>query len=230
MRVLYNNHVFDETVTASTENANFPLTNITESKVLSDVFKMTATSGTVTISGTDLAANCAAVIGHNAGTVTINGESITVTGETVDVLYFDTETADEWVFSFSGSANIEVAGLWIGEYWQLPIVNPGQTLSLRDDSTVVTTNGGQIYVYDRPGLKLIEYQVQLPFITTAERDEVIDYFETAGKQQAIVDVWEDSHTVQAPFYGYQTVNPITCSRTGDQFRPWSSALIFRETK
>lgn len=228
MRVMYDNHVFDETVAASTEDANFPLTNITTSRVLSDVFKMTATSGTITVTGSSLRADYACIIGCNATSASVNGEAFACTGG-VDLIYFTSSTTTTWTFTFSGSANIEIAGLWIGEYTQMPIMNPGQTIVLSDADRIDTSLSGQVYIYELAELRLKEYLVQFPYMTTEQKEELEAYWLSWAHRQVIVDVWEESN-IQDPFYAYQTLTPIQISRTGSHNQPWSSNLIFRETK
>lgn len=229
MRIMYDNHVFDETVTPSTEDTNFPIENITESKVLSDVFKMTATSGTIIISGTSLTADYACIIGCNATSADIDGESFACSGG-VDLIYFTSDTKNTWTFTFSGSANIEIAGLWLGSYTQMPAMVAGQTLALRDDDSIDESDSGQIYIYERPQKRLKEYQVQFPYCTTTQKESIEDMWENWGHNQIIFDVWPSSNDIQIPVYGYETSNPIQVSRSDDRFKPWAINLTFRETR
>lgn len=229
MRIGYDNHVFDETVAASTENASFPLTNITESRLLSDVFKMTATSGTVTITGTSLVADYAVIIGCNATSANVNGESFACTSG-VDLIYFTSDTQNTWTFTFSGSANIEIAGLWLGQYTQMPPMIATQTKNLRDGDILDESDSSQLYIFEKPEKRVREYQVQFPFMTTAQQELIESFWLEWCHRQLIFDMWENDHDIQAPKYTYQAQTPIQISRSNDRFKPWATALTFRETK
>ena len=227
MRFMYANEVdiSSYTLTANSENANYPVENVQEQQLSKKYWATGDTSEWVKLDGGSseaITANMAAIIGHNissgATTIKIQGHDTDVwTDPTVDQsftysagLMWKVFTSDDlryWRWLIEDASNpdtvIKIGRLFLGTYFDLS--NWAQASFTRrtvDTSVLERSATGQGYGDERITYK--EYEFEFPIITNTERVNLETMWETNKKVKPIVLIPNPDDTTLGPLYAYIT--------------------------
>lgn len=218
MRILYDNKADNAALSASTANANYPLSAIQE-RHLSRTFRTTsATSQTITFDlGSAVALKCISILGHNlttSATITLSGNSsdswasppftTTITAVTRDIVHYFTEsTYQYWQLAISDASlsYIEIGRVFMGSYLQVtkPFIN--EYTEDYDENTVQNySRGGQVYA--SKGVKIRQYQLTFPYFANAMVQSFKTMLDDVGAHTSLIaDLDENNQDKLEPLYG-----------------------------
>lgn len=247
MRWFYNNEIDDEsyTLTANSENASYPLTNIRDYQLTKHYRSTGDTSEWIKIdagSGNTITATFAFIAGHNvssgATTIKIQGNATDVwTDPTVNESFtyssgvmwkaFSSQALRYWRFLIEDASNpdgyIKIGRLGLGTYFDLS--DWAQAAFARrpiDTSVLDRSVTGQGYGDER--ITYYEYDYNFPIMIDADRVNMETMWTTNKKVKPIVLVPNPDDTTLDPIYAYITnfdLNHIIAWQ-------WSLALTISE--
>jgi len=244
MRLLYDNKYLAATISASSENPNYLAAN-TQNTVIAKVYRSVADSTIIKIS-TQIKASYVTIMGHNftpTVQITLQGNDTDAWGapsfeETIPyrsdmcILNFNEATYNYWRILISDSDTsadgyIEIGGIYLGTYLQMPGMKLDQQLEKKTDSSISITYSGQAYgeerySYRNPGFNF-------PFITHDQRDELNNMFENNKNVKPLIClVWANDYNIEPPMYCVIDQKSLQFKRNGDNIDPWAVKLKFRE--
>ncbi len=230
MRFLDDNLIDGASLTASTENASYPVSNIQDPH-LASVYRSTATSANIVMNmGMSMDADIVFIANHNftdSATVTLEANSSDSWGAppfseslTVEDLIneaFTSASYQYWRIVIADAGNtdgyLKIGGMGLGEFYQVPGI--GTTYQVERISTALKySTRYSRQVYGSSGVFFRTVNAQIPFISQAERVVLEDFYfskdfftpfyvqfsETCIDEPAIYATLEENAL------GFQTVN------------------------
>lgn len=233
MKILYKNLLDYGTVTATNENPNYPVSNLTytllRSRTLLALFKATGNSSTITCVLDDTQTVDAIGVGNhnlsqivvtlkNSGGGTIGTETLTTAGGDLSTSYSTTKLT-ELSTSYSSVKTIELAltttstyaeigGLYVGEVLNMDNATFAPSIGSTITSTADITDRG--VVSGKPGVILASQSWPMSGITKAKLDDCIDMFEYCQTNRPMfINVYPDDDSRQ--WFGRITNNSISAT-------------------
>lgn len=245
MQILYDNKLSDCTVTAATENPDYPLTNFNESR-LSGVYRSVnsddqwikmsgpVTASRIVIAGHNLSVDAMIRIqGNNTDSWTSPSLNSLVTRKAGIITKQFTEVTYNYYRLFIDDAEsnasdyIEIGGLYIGTYLQLPGMKIDQTSSYNTTSTGTVSKSG--HLFGSSGIKYREFTVNFPSISNSQRDDIIEWWETVENITPFYMIpWANREDLEKPMYCFINQDGIDFKRSDNYAVPWSTTIKFRE--
>ncbi len=195
--------------------------------------------------GLTIPADCAAIAGHNissGATIKIMAhptnawgapdlEVIFTWGAGPMMAFFASTAKRFWRFEIDDPANpdgyLQIGRLGLGEYLQMPPIEPGAELPVMTTAQRSIAPGGQ--VFGQGGVRLLASAFSLPIISQTERQAIRGMFdEVENIRPVFLAVWEDSLSVQAPIYCIIDQDRLQFKKAAEAGVMWTLELAFRE--
>jgi hypothetical protein len=214
--------------------------------VLAKTYRSTIDNTIIKIS-TTITASYVALMGHNlteTATITLQGNDTDAWGapaleetvpwrENIAILDFNESTYNFWRILITdddtnADGYIELGGVFLGTYLQMPGMKKDQTLSYQSESKSSVSPSGQNYGDER-----YEYRnpsFNFPLITHDQRDNLNEMF-IANKniKPMIVLIWANDLNLETPMYAKIDQKGLIFKRnTKSELLPWGAKLKFRE--
>ena len=250
MRLLWDNQVDDTdfTLTASTEAANFPATNLQDMRLSQQWRTTQITAETIVIdagSGNTITATAAAIAAHNL----TNGATIKIQGNASDswggpsldesfswdadlmVVFFTSAAYRFWRFSLEDAGNTEsflyVGRMFLGTYLQVDD-EPMRDFNEEYLDSTRTQYAPTGQAYSDEGILLRQYTFVFAFLDQTEKDNFQTMFATIKRTKSLFLLIDVDLTAQFPALycqidthaGYQSVSALI----------YSVSVTFREIK
>lgn len=233
MRILHTNKLKDASLTATTEDYNFPLGNILVNQ-LALAYK--ATDVTVDITAVfDVAKLISAVgvAGHNANEITVRYYTLSTDVAPVheavyssplgtDVFYSVPYSVEKVVVRFECSEIVSVGSLFVGEYYQMPKPNAYYSEQYKITNERTDTSSGAVYGSDGAVLREIAPSFRVVDSTVVKYIASV-VSELRNFRALFVDMAEDNHLYREPIYG--TMNMESLSANRDSYRNTYSTFM-----
>jgi hypothetical protein len=231
MRILFNNLLYNATLTADTVNANYPLSNL-KSDHLKKPYKATATSANITITFSAVSSvNCCYIGYTNATAAVVNlyasGGGLLKT-ETLDTdrgggVFTSVSSVAYAVLTLAGTATIYLGTVGIGSAYKMPLMNNDVVLKPIDGSDREYSTDGQLYI-NRANI-LHQLDVTYSFENVDTYNEILALWESL-EHPAWVDPYEENTGM---------INPMFCDITMDDsptqtWRWYTWAHNYREVR
>jgi len=212
VRIAWDNLLKTATLSATNEDANYPVENLyhkwarlkfeagTTSTVITASWAADVTVSAIGISYHNLSA--ISVVLKNAAAATLDTWTPPVTYQTD--LYVDTaETTVRSVeVTLTSATDLYLGSLFIGAYDQYN-KSAGQDIPLKSTAAVTKSIGGQ--VAGRTGITLRGGNISIPDLTVAERKQLEDMYDELQEVYPFwLDLWHSSHASFTPVYGHMT--------------------------
>ena len=242
MKILWNNTAVDATLSATTEDSDYPVENIQDVRT-KKVFRSTDDAAErIVFAGTATASYCV-IINHNfssSATIKIEGndsdswgspslsETMTYNSGMI-VKSFTEATYDYWsiyVDDNNSDGYIEIGFVFIGTYLRMPKMKRDQSIPKSVNSYQQVGQGGQ--VFGGINYHYREFDVNFKFLTNTQRHNIVSMFSTVGDVTPIILIpWTDRDFEN---YMYAIINQKTINfeRTDSQNYPWETNMKFRE--
>lgn len=220
MRILFDNEIFDATLSADTVNANYPVTNL-QNESVEKIYMSTTTTAviTATLSATGTV-NCAYIGNTNATTATL---ALYDSSDTLlDTITLDTsrggcsftavDSVSYVLLTLAGSDTIYLGAFGFGDNYTTPDPQNDVVSKPIDKSTRNISNGGQLYI-NRVGIR---HQLDITY-----------GYQAIDKYNEILALWEDlEHPVWVDVFEENTgmINPMWCDMTMDDSPERSGGL------
>lgn len=242
MKILYDNILNDaSTLTADSENYNFPITNVLVLSSDIEYRSVVPTGQAITFEfGSNQTIDCLAIANHNLSVIKIELFLATVsqldTGNITtiydtDVLYFDETICDEIKITVTSTSTYSSIGyLSAGLYLQMPdpIANYGEGLKI--NSKRFEADFGSVYGADGVVLRQIK-GMSFIILTKTEYDEIMDMiYEIKNYGHLFIDVKDSAHDITQPIYGTMTVSEWPSARYSIGGYRYTTTLNFLEAK
>lgn len=222
MRIIHANKLESATLTATTENYNYPLGNLLVNQL---ALAYRATDITVDVQAVFDSAqtvNAVGVAGHNATKIVVKYYTLSTDVAPVYEKTYNAPLATECLYSvdyavekvvvrFESSAIINVGSLFVGEYYQMP--NP--TAYYPENYIITNTRTDTAFgaVYGSDGVMLREINPSFVVATTTQYKSVIDAVKSLRNYRALfVDMNESNHAYKEPLYGTINMQNYNTSR------------------
>ncbi len=251
MRILFHNLIDDyDPFDFSSERANLWATNVKIHHLIVPWRTLTPDAQYYTLDagvGETITADCAAIAGHNI----TSGATIKIMANTSDswgspdleetftwgsgpmMHFFISTTKRFWRFEIDDPTNpdgyIQIGRLGLGEYLQMPPIEPGSELPEISTSQPSTSISGQVFGND--GQILLAPSFSLPIISQTERLQIREMFaEVKNIRPVFLAVWEESLTVQAAVYCRIDQDRLEFKKAPEAGVLWMLDLSFVEVK
>lgn len=240
MKILWNNEVDKNTITASGTHVDYPLSNLVYPH-LSRVFHATDDDDEyILIAGTDIDADSIAIMNHNftsAAVIKIQGNdtnvwtspSYTKTLTWTEYTIFEDFTSGQynyWRLFIDDAANpdgyISIGRLFLGEKLELPGMKPDQGVDDMTTDKVSFSESGQ--TYGDAVVKFRKYTVNFPYISEAERVKIRAAFTDRRIFKPFpVKMFDLELAMYSVF-----ADVLKWKRSDDENYPWQLQMILRE--
>lgn len=216
MRILYPNLVTsDVTMTATNENASYPIENVYD-VYLNKIYKASASTSTVVITwGADVTIDCLGFAYHNisevvytlknSGGSTLETDTLTAASDEIydgDIIYLSASysTARSLTLEFTGTANPFYIGyIGAGEYIQMPNFAGGPRRDKNYASFSYTSLAGQHVGTKLAGLR--SFQSNFNTIDQTDKNTVMDFLDDVMNVDTfMLDPYEAERTSFLPMY------------------------------
>jgi hypothetical protein len=249
MRILYQNFLdSDSSWTAYSEDANYPLANLYDTR-LSRQYRTNGVASTEYIQSGESSTvpQYVALINHNVSsscTITFEGASssgfstLTYTKTLAWSSYAIISTITSTVacnyfrFRFVGLSTltqnyISIGYAYAGTYLELPPMKNDQNIKDETTAKITISDGGQ--AYGDNGYSYVAPTINFPYITQTERTNIRTMWATVKNYiPVILIVWPNNTDVQKPIYCVIDSKTMDFKRTDDVNMPWSVSMQFRE--
>jgi len=248
MRVMWDNEIDSMTITSATEDANYPMTNLQDTR-LSRVYRSTDDAAEYLLfdagAGNTINPTVICIAAHNitdGATISIQGnatdawggptvdETITHDSDTM-ILFFTGAALRYWRLYIDDGSNpdtyLEIGRVFLGTYLSLPPIEPAPNLPLRSTTTVEESVTGQAYankrkVYREPGFIF-------PVVTDAQRQSIETMFRAIEAADPVfLVVWEDNLANVGPIYCRLDQDEIPFQQSPVSGLLWETSLQFKE--
>jgi len=240
MIVSYDNKLKDATITATNENANNPVSNLTHN-FLELPFYSTGNSSVITIEfDEDVDIDHVAYGYHNLNAMSIafydmldvllDTQVITIEDNESIGYFTKIEGVRKAIVTVSSLALLLYIGcISIGEYLDLPdfLAGPQNTKIINDSS--FQSSGGQSSGNRKQNFN--RYPLQFANISNTERGEMQAY--TTFVQTSIphfIDLYPDAHDEQPVFYGTIESKNIPLGKRGTSNFTYNASITYRESR
>lgn len=243
MRILHDNILKRQTVTASSESGTYPIGNAF-ARAVRKIFRTDdTTSVTILITGNDSPVNHLYMQGLNLtddAVVTIEGNdtnewSAPVFDEAVDLHdgfifhEFETATNNYWRISIEDTTNpdgfLEIAQIWLSGSLEMPGMEPTQEVPLTTTTDYSRTESGEVHTLE--GYDYRQAVVSFPYISNEQRNDIRAFWTNNKYSPVIIAIWPGDLEVEPPFYAIIPEAP-KWMRSDDQQYPWSLKFEFQE--
>jgi hypothetical protein len=207
MRISYDNLLKTATLTATNENANYPVGNVYH-RWQRKTFKATTTT-VITAVLDDITAITSVILDyHNLTSCTV--EFYDYADALIDTWTMDCsfstsaqygEIADvaKVVFTCESIVDIEIGTIFVGQSLYFPI-QANQDIPLKSSDVVSVSSDRQ--TSGRKGSITRAGTITIPLLTSAERKSIEEVFYEMGLiEPFFIDLWDDSHSDFEPLYG-----------------------------
>lgn len=246
MRLLYDNNVMTSTyIDCYSASGSYPVANLQDTR-LSRTYRTDGKASTEYVHVVNSSpVSYAGILNHNlstACTIYIEGSdstwstgaafSTTVAHSTGIIIVSMTQSSYAyWRFRFNdtstGTTYIELGGLYLGTYLQLPGMKPDQTISDETTARVTVSDGGQAYGDD--GYDYRSPSINFPYLVSTQRTDIRAMFSAVKNFTPVIAlIWENSLTLEEPMYCILDQKTLDWKKTGDMVKPWSLSLKLRE--
>jgi len=247
MHILYDNLVSDATITAYSENTDYDFDTALNDTRLSRVGRTVddATQWIKLAFSAAVDVDYMMILAHNitsGATIKVQANATDVwtspsidTAMTYDADYIyhafsSTESYRYWRFYVDDSSNtdgyIETGLIFIGDYLDMPGINPDGVLLKNSNSVAVKSIGGQLYSDVR--LKYKAASFTFPGITEAQRTLINAFWDTVDISiPFIMLIWEDDLDVEPPLYCALTES-LEWAKQAQRGVLWTLTLSFEE--
>lgn len=210
MKVLFNNLVKDATITALSENANYPAENLA-SQFLKLKYKSTGINDTITVTFDDsVSASCFFYSYTNASSMTVklySSSSVLLDTITVDCTYssgaeYFTQYNNVRWFTIEAACpateDLYIGGIALGLATDFPYPNGTFAKQISDNSSSDSSTDGQTSnQYIEP---LTGYVLQFEGVERTTYHTLFELFKQVGSGHIWIDIAEDNHLVYQPLY------------------------------
>jgi len=246
MRIIYNNDIIDDaSLSSSTENPNYPVDNIQDSR-LSKVFRSTDTENEYIFVNAGGTASYGFMYSENIpedATVTLLGHSendFDSTAFEIDmvkrgnwwVANFSEQAHDFWAifidFSDTGDPEyIEIGRIFLGVYVQLPNLDYGYKWDDITNSVSIESISGQAYGDKRKKSKIGKFEFS--GVSKTQMDNIQTIWDAVENVDPfILLLWANRLDLDPPRYMKFTLNTVPRKRLNNRNLPWGSSLEFKE--
>lgn len=240
MRLMYDNEVMDATLTAATHEANYPVSNLKDTR-LSRIYQ--STSGTaqyILIAGTAITASCLLIAAHDipsGATITIQGNDIDSWGapsfsesvtQSDDIMahYFTSASYNYWRLYVNTAAAFIIGGLHLGAYTIAPYLDLGYAMNDNDAAIVDISAGGQAYATETYQYRTGKFSI--PEFSHSQRAEMRIFWESVGLHTPFYLVkWADYLSYEPAMYCVLTA-PLAWKQNKSDPNKYSMTLQMRE--
>ena len=211
MRILFNNLLYNSTLSADTVNANYPLSNL-KSDHLKKIYQATTTSAVITITiGAASQVNSCYIGFTNATSAVLalyNSSDVLLRTVSLNVsrgggIFTTTQNVSYAKLTLAGSNTIYLGTIGIGYAYKMPDPNNDIVLKPIDNSDREYSTDGQLYINRAD----ILHQIDATYS-----------FESIDTYNEIIALWEDlQHPAWVDPYEENTgsINPMFCDITMD---------------
>lgn len=242
MKILWNNTATSATLTATTENSDYPVENIQDIRT-TKVFRSTDDAAERIVFDGQATASYCVIVNHNlssSATIKIEGNdtdswgspslSETMTYNSGMIIKSFTEaTYNYWsiyIDDNNSDGYIEIGFVFIGTYLQMPSMKRDQNIPNNVDTYQQIGQGG--HVFGGINYTYREFGVNFNYLTNTQRQNINTVFETVGNVTPIVLLpWTD-RTFEDYIYCIINQTALDFKRTGSQNYPFSLSVKFRE--
>jgi hypothetical protein len=222
MRILHTNKLESATLTATTENYNYPLGNLLVNQLALAYRATDITVDVQAVFDTAQNINAVGVAGHNATKIVVKYYTLSTDVAPVyektynsplatDVLYSDDYSVEKVVVRFESSVTISVGAMFVGEYYQMP--NP--TAYYPENYVITNTRTDTAFgaVYGSDGVMLREINPSFIVVSTEQYKSVIGVVKSLRNYRCLfVDMNESNHAYKEPLYGTINMQNYNTSR------------------
>ncbi len=244
MQMLWDNKLLNATLARSTEAPRYPVESLQDTR-LSRVFRTADVSDEYVKIETEITASRLAILAHNltsGATITLQGNntdswttpafSHTCTWkEDIILEKFTQATYSYWRLYIHDPANtdgyIELGGLFLGTYLQLPNMSidqeiPDVTTSEASESATGQTYGDEGYIYRNP-------KINFPSITHTQRGNIRTMWRSVKNVTPVITViWANREDIETPIYGRIDQDDLVFKRTENPVAPFSTSIKIKE--
>ena len=214
MRTLYENLLSSATLSATNEDANYPIENVYDTTMRS-LFKADTNSTVITVTLSEASTvDCFAFGNHNiltasvkltdsaSATTTYNYTAADLRFSTSDMRAMVYETAvddvEEIEYTITSTLETYIGSLWAGEYLQWPYFSIAPKLGNKSSGSRYKSRGG--VTYNNPGINLKTFSCTFDANSLADTNAQELYFDTVQTYVPHwVDRWEGSSDYPAFF-------------------------------
>lgn len=219
MKILYDNHIFNATIDALTENQDYAFTTALIDTRLSKVGRTVDDSAQTIVFSFDAAVDVDyfLILNHNitlGATVKIQAhdsdswgspsvdETLTV-GDYIIIEFDETQSYQYWRLYIDDASNpdeyIQIAYCYLGEALDMPGMNRGMIIPRKSNSVSTKSMSGQLYGDVR--LKYKAAEITFNNVDETERQAINDFFDTVDViRPFVLLIWEDDLDVEPPIY------------------------------
>ena len=248
MRLMWDNEIDNMTISAVTENANYPAENVADQR-LSKIYRSTddAAEWILFDAGVGNTINPTAVLiaAHNitdGATIKIQGnatdswggptvdETITHNSDTM-VLFFTGSALRYWRLYIDDSSNpdtyLKIGRVFLGTYLALPPIEPSPNLPLQSTTSISQSIAGQAYANKRKVYRVPGFIY--PLVMDAERQSLETMFRAVeGAKPVFLIVWENNLSEVGPIYCRIDQSEIPFQQSPVSGLLWETSLQFKE--
>lgn len=211
MRILFANDLYDATLSADSENANYPVTNL-QNDSLKKIFKAEAASVVITATLAEVEALNCVYIGYTNASAAVAAlydesdvllKSVTLSPTRGGLSFASTSDVSYLTLTLAGSADIYLGGFGFGLNYSMPDPNNDLILKPIDNTTINYSNDGQLYQNHVDILHEIDATYSFQYIDTF--NEILAKWE-ALRHPVWVEPYEENIGM---------INPMWCKITMD---------------
>ncbi len=242
----YYNHIVEATaLSVSSENYNYPRSNLQEFSKWPKFRSLSNTGQWIKITAAASTASYLFIDNHNitsAATILLQGNNTDVwttpsLSEVVTwsagliVHSFIEQTFNFWRLYISDptnpSAYIQIGLLHLGPVIQWPGMDPAQSLPVSTESKKSISQSRQVFGDDRGSYR--EFEVAFKFVTNLQRLNINALFEYCLNVRPFYLLpWESNLTFEPPMYALIADKTLKWKRNNNSKYPWSLQVKFEE--
>lgn len=222
MRILHANKLESATLTATTENYNYPLGNLLVNQLALSYRATDITVDVQAVFDSAQTVNAVGVAGHNATKIVVKYYTLSTDVAPVyektynspldtDVLYSADYSVEKVIVRFESSEIAKVGALFVGEYYQMP--NP---TAYYPENYIITNNRTDTAfgaVYGSDGAMLREINPSFVVVETTQYKEILATVQSLRNFRSLfVDMNESNHAYKEPLYGTINMQNYNTSR------------------
>jgi len=248
MIVLTDNNTLTSTITANSENPNYPFqTNLVDTRLIKAGKSLIVSGFTLTFDmGAAVGAEYFAILNHNftsGATVHIQANSadswgappVDRTQTILDVIldpFGTTYTYRYWRVTVTDAANpdaeLSIGQVYIGSYSQFPHHSLGYTFGYKTNSLIQSNYMGVSFGVKYPKVKTIN--VDVLNISNTEKSTIETFFDTVDLTDPFIMIfWDNDYATELPVY-CRMVGPPEFVRVNTAALVWNSKFNLLECK